>query len=500
MRKSKQGFYRILWYAAAFVFLFIWFAKVHPLVPYDGDDWLYLSYARRAIPLWKDWNPARVLPEVLMPLCGAAAAYLVTPLTGDYIGAITLVSAALVSGCIVVYLHCFGTLMERRFSVSEPSCILLSILFLTLHFLVMRFWDTNNNYLFFCWELTCYYYYLIPALLNCSLVMWMMAGEDQDLAREGSPEKKGLFAGAVYFAIFSNLPGSVILAIYAGVQLLLAFVKERKAPHFWKAYFRQHLPQLLIVAAWVLSAVFELAGGRAADVMGYRLPLMQGLKETLYRFCLLALQTNRAFLLFAGAVAAGAITLLAVRKKKDSLEQDFLAASGELLLCTALMLAATVILCAKVDITYVTRSEYVFGVYFYGFLLLLFGLAYLLHRAPKLLPALSVVLCILISDVNTQAMTFQEANLQCCDAEICVAIDNDLIDQLRTAVEAGQTETVLCVPISGRPGNWPHASYVGDRIAATLREHGILTSSIQVTVKPDPEMNAKYNLPLPDDR
>lgn len=498
MKKSKQAFYKTIWYAAAFVFLFIWFTRIHPLVPYDGDDWLYLSYARRAIPLWKDWNPARVLPEVLMPLCGAVAAYVVTPLTGDYIGSITLVSAALVSGCIVVYLRCFGTLMERRFSVSAASSVLLSVLFLTLHFLVMRSQNAGNNYLFFCWELTCYYYYLIPALLNCSLVMWMMAGGDGMLAREGSPEKKGLFAAVVYFAIFSNLPGSVILAIYAGVQMFLAFVKERKTPHFWKVFLRQHMTRILIVAAWGLSAVFELAGGRASDDMGYRLPLMQGLKGTLYRFLALVFGSNKTFLLFAGAVAVGVMALLAITKKKDVREREFLSASGELLLCGALTLAAAVILCVKVDVTYITRSEYVFGVYFYGFLLLLSGLVYLLRREPKLLLALPVLLCILISDVNTAAETFPDSNLQGCSSEVCKAIDNDLIHQLRTAVEAGQTEMTLHVPVSGRSTNWPHASYVGNRIAVTLHEHGVLTDPIQVTVKPDPEINEKYNLPLPE--
>ena len=31
-----------------------------------------------------------------------------------------------------------------------------------------RNYDNSNVYLFFCWDLTCYYYYLIPALLNAS--------------------------------------------------------------------------------------------------------------------------------------------------------------------------------------------------------------------------------------------------------------------------------------------------------------------------------------------
>ena len=496
--EKRVRFYKALWYLAAFGFLFIWFSRIHPLVAYDGDDWLYLSYARKAIPLWKDWNPSRVLPEVLMPLCGAVAAFVVTPLTGDYIRSVTLVSALVVSGSIVVYLRCFARLMERRFSLSGFSSILLSMLFLALHFLVMRCEDSDNNYLFLCWDLTCYFYYLIPALLNCSLVMWMMAGFDRDLAREGSLEKKGLFVASVYFAIFSNLPGSVILAVYAGVRLLLALVKDRKSPHFWKPFFRQNMPELLIVAVWFVSAIFELTGGRALADMGYRLPLVQGLKETVYRFCKMVFSSNPFFLLFAFLAVIGAIALLAATKAKDNREKEALSAAGELILCAILMVAAIVILCVKVDVSYINRSEYVFGVYFYGFLLIFCALAYLLRRCPKLLLALPVVLCILISDINTSKNTFRDANYQGCDSNTCIAIMNDVIDQLRTAQEAGRSETTIHVPVSEPGDNWPMAFYAGNLISSTLYKHGVIPKRMEVTVLPDPDMNRKYALPVPE--
>lgn len=496
--EKRTRFYKALWYLAAFGFLFIWFSRIYPLVPYDGDDWQYLSYVRKAIPLWKDWNPSRVLPEVLMPLCGAVAAFVVTPLTGDYIRSVTLVSALVVSGSIVVYLRCFARLMERRFSMSGPSAILLSMLFLVLHFLVMRFQDSYNNYLFLCNDLTCYYFYLIPALLNCSLVMWMMAGFNQDLAREGILEKQGLFVVAVYFAIFSNLPESVILAIYAGVRLLLAFVKDWKSPHFWKPFLRQNMPELLIVAAWFVSAIFELNGGRASADMGYRLPPLPGLKETVHRFCRMVFYSNRFFLLFAFLVVIAAIALLASTKQKGSREKVVLSTAGELILCAALMVAAIVILCVKVDVCNINRSEYVFGIYFYGFLLLFTALAYLLHRCPKLILALPFAICILASSVITPNKTFLSANYQDCDSRVCIAIINDVIDQLRTAQEAGYSEATIHVPVSESDDNWPLSSFAGDMMAPTLYDHGVLSRTIQVTVLPDPDMNRKYDLPVPE--
>ena len=498
MEQKNIRSYKALWYFASFGFLFIWFSRIYPLVAYDGDDWQYLSYVRKAIPLWQNWNPSRVLPEVLMPLCGAVAAFVVTPLTGDYIRSVTLVSALVVSGSIVVYLHCFARLMERRFSLSGASAVLLSMLFLVLHFLVMCFQDSYNNYLFLCNDLTCYYFYLIPALLNCSLVMWMMAGFDQDLTREGSLKKQGLFVVAVYFAIFSNLPDSVILAIYAGVRLLLAFIRDWKSPYFRKSFLRKNVPELLIVAAWFVSAIFELNGGRASADMGYRLPPLQGLKETVHRFCRMVFYSNRFFLLFAFLVVIGAIAVLAFTKEKGSREKEVLSTARELILCAILMVAAIVILCVKVDVCNINRSEYVFGIYFYGLLLLFTAFTYLLHKFPKLMLALPLVICILASSVITPNKTFLSANYQDCDSSICIAVINDVIDQLRTAQEAGQSEATIHVPVSEPDDNWPLSSFTGDMMASTLYDHGVLSRPIQVTVQPDPEMNKKYDLPIPE--
>lgn len=500
MNEKKQTLYKAAWYLLVFGFMFLWFTRIKPLVAYDGDDWLYLSYTRKAVPIWKDWNPARVLPEVLMPFCGAVAAYLLTPITGDYIGSITIVSALVTSGFITVYVCCFGKLMERVFNLPALRSIFLSMLFFLLHFLVFRDNLSHNNYLFHCWDLTCVFYYLIPALLNCSLVMYMTANPGyQDLLKTGSLEKKGLFAMAVYFAIFSNLPASVILAIYCGGRILVSLIGSLKGKFNLKVYLQNNLLHLLILVAWLVSVVFELCGGRAQDDMGYRLPLLQGLKETVYRFLIMVKGSNNAFLLFTAAVITAAVVLLFLSKLKKDMDKRFLALTGENLICTVVMLAAVIVLCVAVDITYVTRSEYLFGLYFYGFLILLMALAYVLHRLPKLWVAIPVVLCVLASEINTGEMTFPDSNLQNCEAAICAAIDNDIIDQIVTADEAGQTEMTLHVPISLYAGNWPHSDFVGDRIAVTLYEHGMLDRLISVTVEPDPEMNRKYGLPFPED-
>lgn len=88
-----------------FLLLVLFFTKITPLVVFDSDDWLYVSYRRMPVPIWGHWNPSRVLPELLMPFVSSLGALVLYPLTGDYMGALTLVFAVTVSLVIVVYIY-----------------------------------------------------------------------------------------------------------------------------------------------------------------------------------------------------------------------------------------------------------------------------------------------------------------------------------------------------------------------------------------------------------
>ena len=105
MEPKDRRIYRAV-FGVLFVFLFVFFSRIHPVLLLDGDDWSYIAFAREALPAVGAWNPARVLPEILMPAVGAVAAHLVTPLLGDYLKAITVTYAFVIALVILVYLIC----------------------------------------------------------------------------------------------------------------------------------------------------------------------------------------------------------------------------------------------------------------------------------------------------------------------------------------------------------------------------------------------------------
>ena len=45
-----------------FLFFFVFYSTIHPLIPIDLDDWSYIVKNRIFLPMWGAWNPAKVFP------------------------------------------------------------------------------------------------------------------------------------------------------------------------------------------------------------------------------------------------------------------------------------------------------------------------------------------------------------------------------------------------------------------------------------------------------
>lgn len=501
MKAQKDRLLMAAWYAAAFGFLYIWFSRVHPLMVYDVDDWTYLAYIRSALPLWGDWNPAKVFPEVVMPTISSIAHYALMPLIGDYLRTFTVVHALTVSGAVTIYLWCFSGMLRRLWKLSGLSNVLLSMLFFLFHFLVFRGKGYANLYMFHCVDLNCYYNYLIPALMGASMVMYMLGNEQfEAFVREGSPEKKGLALLILYFTVFSNLTTSGIPAAFAGSVLLLRLLQGRKQFRL-KAYCRDNAAYLLILAAWFVSAVFELSGGRAASAE--QVSLVSRLITSVYLLKEVIFTANPAFwATVIGIVGLTVFFFLRARGKGEA-EKQYLPGTVMVLVAAAAMLVYLLLLCAVVDPEYMLRAEYLFGIFFYGFVLVMLAAAYLVRKKPGLLMILPLLLAVLLSQVNTDGRTFQESNKYNIQPQICDAVSRDILDQIMTAAEAGQITMTLYVPYNVADpyttDNWPHTLELMPRIPGALYEHGLLLNKIAITqVQPTLDMNVKHGLPIPE--
>lgn len=492
MNERKKTLWQAAWYLLIFAFAYVWFTRVHPLVIFDADDWTYLTPDREAWPIWGEWNPAKVFPEVFMPLCSTIGSFLLMPLIGDYITVMTLTHGFVVSVFVTVYVYCLAGLLKRAFRLDIWGEVYASALFLIFHFLAMRSSEADNLYLLYCKDLNCYYNYLIPALLNGSIVLWMLENEKfENFMSTGKPGAKGLFLLALYMAIFSNLVDSVILAVYAGAKLLLGLLKQVKK-FDCKAYIKEHALFLGIFAAWLVSAVFELSGGRAGEAASGS--LLGRLKDTAYCLFEVLKGCNVLFLVVCAVTVAAAAALFFRDRKKD---KGFASLILFWTVGVAAMVFCMVVLCALVSPSYMYRAEYLFGIFFYCLVYVLLCFGYVVQKLPKVLVVLPILLCVLVSETDTKDKTFQESNMGNLDPAICADISRDLLNQVVTASEAGQTEMTLLVPQWDTGDNWPHATQLMDRMRHALYAHRIIRSVPDMTILPSSEVNEAYHLDSP---
>lgn len=499
MKTNRQKTLEAIFYFLIFAFFYVWFAKIHPLVVYDGDDWTYLAYVRKTTPIWGDWNPAKVFPEVIMPFLSNIFLHTLVPLTGDYITGFTVGHALVVSGFITAYVWCFTGLVKRIFGHSRLTASLIGILFLVLHFLVFRTEPYENSYLFFCEDLNCYYNYLIPALLNASLVMFMLENADfENFLLNGNPALKGMFYSILYLAVFSNLVVSGILAAFAGSQLLLRLLRQLKTFRL-KNYVSENFVYLLILGMWFVSAIFELSGGRASAAGTASL-----LTKTHYALILLKkvlLACNKTFWATVIIVVVLCVFFLLRNKGKVSASREFLPGALICLVAGAAIVVYACLICGMVNYYTMNRSEYQFSMFFYGFLIVGVALAYVAKQQPKLLTVLPLVLLFLVGEINTNGKTFKDSLMSDYAPSVCADISRDILNQYLQADEAGLTETVIYVPMHVadpvNDDNWPHSLVLLSRIGRALYEQGIISRPINATFSADPAMNERYHIPVP---
>lgn len=476
-----------------FIGITIFFTCVHPVVLYDADDWLNISDMRSvALPKWGAWNPVKVLPETLMPLCGLISAYVVTPILGDYLRAVTFVTALVISLAVTAYMGIFFHLIRKAFSLSEGKTAVISLMFLMFHFLIFKSQALNNPYLFQAINLTCYYHYVIPGLLNASLVMYFICLELEagDFLRIPFASKPFLLL-AIYFAIFSNVLISIILIAWLVSMLLAKFCCMRSVKGRLSSLYRDNRPVFWIIAVWLVSLLFEANGGRSHQIgQGLTWGSFMDTVTMLVAF----FHTNSkgllifltAFVLFVGGAA------ILKRKSSSSATDDVY--FGMMCRCMAsviVWLVYVVAVSSKAGAAYIVEPGVPLGLFFFLLLVSMGAAAYIMARwNGGYFVMLLLSFCVLCRTVDA-GYPLADSNYESLASETCIAVDRDIMEQITSNQDKEHVE--IRVPMGNREGNWPHSEDFGMRMAVTLYRHGQISKLPKVVVsRPDNGMNIKY--------
>ena len=472
-----------------FAFFMVFFTKVHPIALFDTDSWYYAYYHRHPWPIWQFWNPTRVFPEVFMPVVSLFSAHVIYPLVGDYffsltIGYATVVSAAVTLLTWMVYRH------FQQEGCGAFECAVLSLLFLICHFLILRSGDSKNRYMLLTENTCTHFYYVLPNLLNCTLVLWLI--DDPKLTHFFTSRyaaRKAVFLVLAYFCMFSNLWGSMIGGIFASVALLMGLIKVKKDnKHWFGDYLKARSATVLLLVLWLLGQWFEFNGRRANQLKNFH--FSQTVREAINAAVPVLSSVSAPFLWMALILHAGGIGVTLWKKRRDELAPAQYALIAALL--TALYLLLSCAVCAP---GYISRPDTFYGLFFFVMLILLTAFRQVMRHLPGTRTIVPLCLIVLALECNTDGITYRNSMYYDLPASVCYQVDNDILQQLQSAVAAGESKTVLYVPKFNAAKNWPILANKSSRkrIPAHLYKMGLLQKNIEVTkIIPTEDKNREF--------
>jgi hypothetical protein len=446
-----------LFIAVVFITFFLLFSTSLRIVPLDTDDFGYLSYSRKAIPLLDNWNPTRVFPEFLMPLVGKLTASVLN-ISGNPVSPALAVDATSIATALVAalaisgYTLCFLIFLKKVFELSDGTSILAGAFFLVCHFIIFRISDSDNYFLFWALNMTCFYYYTLSSLLSASLVFLLAANDNGSYSAlsKTKPAFKCLIICMAYFSLLSNLFSSIILLAYVFTITVADAIKYCRASNV-RAFIKNNSVRLILLILGAAVQIFETQGGRAESLKNgsFLSRFQEGIQVLLdYRF-------SNMFLGLLLAIIIVYLFLFLRNKVAQTSEINALALLFIISMClTALYLS---LLCGAAGANFMKRTDATFGIWFYLVFIMSLLFANILERTNTAKLCLPLALIVLTSYTVTSTTTYKSINYLSCTPAEAREISVTILEQMQTASNNNQSEIDLEVPVT--PGtatdNWP---------------------------------------------
>lgn len=480
--------------ALIFLFFIVFFTTIMPLVPFDGDDWNFTGIMRvLPIPIWGVWNPTRVLPEVLSPLLGYIAAFVVYPLIGNYVFAISLVRAICVAFFCTLFLYFFFKMVRQRLSLSFNRALVGELFLFISCFLFCKHIDQPSYSAFWTMDFDCTLFYLVPGLLNGILLFYMLrTSKFVNYFSNISDFKKGIFWVSLYFAIFSSSQFNIILAIFSIWQIVKEFNTHNSV---FEQTFRQSYIYVAILFGWIITIIFDIKGGRSASLSG-AMTIKQLLTSTLHDLSIFWAEMNHNYV--ALAVIIVITTLWAVFHTNNSNGYQF----SDLVIFSVfgfcVSFAYLIFAYLKAGSFYITRIDAMWPSIFFFNLSFCISLLFWVDNfslVRVVSPLILVCGSFIAFNFNYQPI---QANLGNHDARSIYTLDNYIINRITQADRNGKKTLTVAVPYNGKnspkigTSNWPHSYDMANELSNTLYIHHMTQKKMKVKFKPDRRINKQF--------
>ena len=473
-----------------FAIIYIFFTNVHPIIPYDGDDWLSFSQFRHAVPMAGYWNAGRVFQEILYPFLGMFSAFIVYPVTGDYMFShaitIALVLAFAMSVLYVVLFRLFFMLAKKRYAAFF-GCLYMVVFF--FGFFKTRY---ESTYMLHGLNYTCVVSYIIPGLL-CSILVCILLGY-QARNIPVVPQKTGVFKFGFlilfsYLAVFSMLYVSVILAGYCVLFMIVSAIKTKRFDH------KNNLFHICVVAGFLIYCCFEITSSRAsADTINtfalnestgffQRIIIAIGTSFVLFR------QISPVFVVFSVITAAAALVIFFMAFDKNKKSVFVIPVLMTLALTAGVYFSLIIVSAVAGAAFYPQFIQALYGVFFYLFLSIMFFLVYVLKNFRKSLLFMPVIIFIFINELfNANYRFSDQMSYYWAEGQLStskkIELTNNWIYMMKEAERAGEQEVTLFVPDYPNTDDFPHPKgYWGTGFSGALFVHKITGRYIKINLE-----------------
>jgi hypothetical protein len=488
--------------SGVFIGLLAFFCVAHPLILADTDDWYNSSHWRRPLPVWGEFGGIKVLPETLLPFCSLVAANLVMPFRHDYLMSLALVYGVVAALFITVYTALASRLIKALTQDSGIVSDLMAVCFLLFHFLMYKNEFTGNVHLLWAHDVTCLFHYTFSSLMSACLVMFFLRkeiveGEDVS-AKIWSGEYGYLQSGVVlllvYLAIFSNMFNNIVLAAFAGIHALIAFIvgfdKGTAFGERVKLLLQRKWLFVATVVMWVVADMFQTQDPRndIARSQGATSSFSGAIKAYVNSFT----SVNKMAALIMVIMFAAFLVVWFGGKADKKVKAPVSALLVEIILSFVISSVYLLILCGVASPEYLARNDVKVGLFFFIVLaiVMMFGWSIANSKGGRLQLALPILLFILAAQSLNYCKPFKDYNMNGFSYEEELRVATDLMEQYKAADEQMLDEFELHVLYNEKAGdNWPYPSYAADLIGDALFRHGVISRPIKATTVFDPEKN-----------
>ncbi len=478
------------------LFLYLFFTQIVPVVPFDGDDWYFTGSMRKPIPLWGAFNPSKVLPEVIQPLGGYIAAYLLTPIINDYVRSITLAEAFLIVSFMMLYFVFFYKYLKKRYFTSTTNALISEIFLCLTFFCVFKKYDDKSYFGFWASDLTCYFHYIVPGLLNMTMLFIMDQSTDFKVVyKKWTCNEKSLFWVGVYFAVFSSIQLNIILAGYCSWIIVRDFALLIIKKNSFKEFIQSKVIHLFIIIMWFISLIYDANGMRAqmlqksTDSVSF---FSQPLSDVFLQSKALFSNFNVILLLFLLIM----LTFIFVSIKQHRInisEINAIAGYVYLILITFIYL---MLIYAKTGGIYSSRPDAMWAIisYYLVFLSICFNI--FINAFRKFNVSILLLILTFFFAIN-QNRAFANGSYG-YDYVTYKKIDNYIIKQVIDGDLSGKEVVEVHVPNEHSDSNWPHPYNMSDWLQNTLYAHKVIRRRMKIIVVPDNSVNELFYYDISD--